>query len=415
MPPLAAGADVTGAVSSPFPATRAEALARLDSFVPKAGAYASRRNFVEPGHGNVSRLSPATRTRLLLERELVAAAESRHGAGRVEKFAQEVAWRRYWKGWLERRPDVWNRYREDLAALDWSDRARAVAAGESGVAVMDYFARELAETGYLHNHARMWWASFWIHVERLPWQLGANWFLRHLLDGDAASNTLSWRWVAGLHTPGKTYLVRRSNLERYLDPEQLSENREGLERLEAPEAAELAPEPSPTSTGPDPSESAGLSLEASQGRWGLWLHDEDLLPEDSPLAAGRPAAALAMLPTELWRAEGYVAPKTAFLRSALADGADRASRHFGVTCELREAPGLAETLAAWAREEGLENVVAMRPFVGPLAEALPEIESALARSGVALSLLRRPEDLEAIRLATGGFFGFWKKLEAGRR
>ena len=80
---------------------------------------------------------------------------------------------------------------------------------------MDRIARELIQTGYLHNHARMWWASFWIHAEGLPWELGADVFFRHLLDADPASNTLSWRWVAGLQTAGKTYLVRLSNLQKY--------------------------------------------------------------------------------------------------------------------------------------------------------------------------------------------------------
>ena len=75
--------------------------------------------------------------------------------------------------------------------------------------------RELIETGYLHNHARMWYASIWIHTLKLPWTLGAAFFLTHLLDGDPASNTLSWRWVAGLHTPGKTYLARPDNIRKY--------------------------------------------------------------------------------------------------------------------------------------------------------------------------------------------------------
>ncbi len=69
--------------------------------------------------------------------------------------------------------------------------------------------------GYLHNHARMWFASIWIFTLRLPWVLGADFFMRHLCDGDPASNTLSWRWVAGLHTRGKTYLARASNIATY--------------------------------------------------------------------------------------------------------------------------------------------------------------------------------------------------------
>ena len=86
---------------------------------------------------------------------------------------------------------------------------RKFAKGMGPVAVMNGFARELVETGYLHNHSRMWFAGYWVHVARLPWQLGAKFFQDHLLDFDPASNTLSWRWVAGLQTPGKTYLPRR--------------------------------------------------------------------------------------------------------------------------------------------------------------------------------------------------------------
>jgi deoxyribodipyrimidine photo-lyase len=82
--------------------------------------------------------------------------------------------------------------------------------------VIDYFVNELLNTGYLHNHARMWFAAWWVHEARLPWQCAAALFYRHLLDGDPASNTLSWRWVAGLQTPGKTSLARRSNLEKDL-------------------------------------------------------------------------------------------------------------------------------------------------------------------------------------------------------
>ena len=67
--------------------------------------------------------------------------------------------------------------------------------------------KELKETNYLHNHARMWFASIWIFTLDLPWQLGAEFFMKHLYDGDAASNTLGWRWVAGIQTQGKNYLA----------------------------------------------------------------------------------------------------------------------------------------------------------------------------------------------------------------
>ncbi|MDA0768256.1 MAG: hypothetical protein O3A92_15715, partial [Verrucomicrobia bacterium] len=195
-----------------FAATRAGALRQLEAFVPRSGRYSRDRNHVLPGHSNVSRISPAIRHGLLDIDECIAAVLTRYAPSTVEKFVQELLWRRYWKSWLSLRPGVWNDYRRDLAALQSApehsttrQRAARAAAGEGPVAIMNHFARELTTTGYLHNHARMWFAGWWIHLERLPWQLGADFFHRHLLDADPASNTLSWRWVAGLQTPGKTY------------------------------------------------------------------------------------------------------------------------------------------------------------------------------------------------------------------
>ena len=92
---------------------------------------------------------------------------------------------------------------------------RAAIDGETGIECFDAWSAELCETGYLHNHARMWFASIWIFTLKLPWRLGADFFYRHLLDGDAASNTLSWRWVAGLHTRGKPYAARADNIATY--------------------------------------------------------------------------------------------------------------------------------------------------------------------------------------------------------
>jgi deoxyribodipyrimidine photo-lyase len=400
--------------SPSFPSSRAGALAALAEYLPKAVAYAERRNYVEPGHANVSRLSPVTRTRLLLEREISAAARARHGVEAVAKFEDEVWWRLYWKGWLELRPAVWRQYRENLDALTQrpNERARAVAAGESGVAIMDHFARELVGTGYLHNHARMWWASYWIHVERLPWQLGADFFLRHLLDGDPASNTLSWRWVAGLHTPGKTYLVRRSNLERYVDVDLLKSCREGLSRLESPAAVELPSEPIPQ---PVFLEEDTSLLESLAGRsWGLWLHDEDLLPEQSPLAVLRPVAAAAIAPRDLWERAHYSEQKCAYFRSALADGASRAGAFFQCPSGLIEADIIVKGITEWAAAGGFEFVVALRPFTGLLADRLPAISAALAERGIRLVLIRRPDDVAAMNEATAGFFKFREKTASLR-
>ncbi|MBT8446195.1 MAG: hypothetical protein KJO38_03535, partial [Gammaproteobacteria bacterium] len=209
-----------------WPASRAAALARLEAFVPSAGrAYAAQRNFDygPERRGNVSTLSPYLRHRLLLEEEVVEAVLARHSRSAAEKFIQEVLWRSYWKGWLEQRPEFWPAYLDELdaalAALREDDGFnagyQAAVTGRTGIDCFDAWARELIGTGYLHNHARMWFASVWIFTLELPWQLGADFFIRHLLDGDPASNTLSWRWVAGLHTRGKHYVARADNIARY--------------------------------------------------------------------------------------------------------------------------------------------------------------------------------------------------------
>ena len=396
-------------MTSDFPLTRADALARWRAFQPRLTRYGAARNFVGERHEAVSRLSPALRLGLLTPEQVVRETLERHALNRVEKWVQEVCWRSYWKGWLEMRPQVWRAWRRRLRelenALPESVRARAeeVAQGRSGVAVMDRFARELRATGYLHNHARMWWASFWIHVERLPWELGAAFFFRHLLDADPASNTLSWRWVAGLQTPGKTYLVRRSNLERYA--ESLLEDRTGLERLEdgtvtpvvASEHADLTRHP----LADWPCQCPALPT-----RTGLWLHADDLTAEDSPLAALRPVAVAAFSSTASYVRYGLSARRQEALRTALRDGVTRAATHFGVEATCKDAPTTAEGLREWAIQERLEAVVALAPSVGPVADALPGIERTL---GVPLHLVRRPWEAQLYPWARAGFFPFWEK------
>ena len=112
------------------------------------------------------------------------------------------------------RPEVWTDF-IGLPTNDNSSDLQAALKGNTGIKCFDSWVRELRETNYLHNHARMWFASIWIFTLELPWQLGARFFLEHLADGDAASNTLSWRWVAGLQTKGKRYEASSYNIETY--------------------------------------------------------------------------------------------------------------------------------------------------------------------------------------------------------
>jgi deoxyribodipyrimidine photo-lyase len=203
--------------------TREAVLGRLAEFLPRAGrAYAATRNQDRgaDNRSNVSALSPWIKRRVLTEAEVIGAAVKAHGAAASGKFVQEVFWRSYWKGWLEHRPSLlaaFNARRLELkeqmsADHDLRQNHTRATEGKTGIACYDAWVRELRDTGWLHNHARMWFASIWCFTLKLPWVLGADFFFKHLLDADAASNTLSWRWVAGLHTPGKHYLARADNI-----------------------------------------------------------------------------------------------------------------------------------------------------------------------------------------------------------
>ncbi|WP_412509225.1 uL13 family ribosomal protein, partial [Roseovarius sp. SYSU LYC5161] len=248
--------------------TRAAGAHVLAAFAPRMGRrYANGRNFDRgPGaHRDVSMLSPYLRRRLVTEHETVAAALGAHGHENAEKFVQEVIWRGYFKGWLERRPQVWDSYRDglirDLATLDTDRRLRRdverAEAGETGLACFDAWARELVDTGYLHNHARMWFASIWIFTLELPWRVGADFFYRHLLDGDPASNTLGWRWVAGLHTRGKPYKAQAWNITKFTDHRfaprdaDLAEGVQGLDHLEPEGLPDVLPLRAPVRPDPD--------------------------------------------------------------------------------------------------------------------------------------------------------------------
>ncbi|MFL2895791.1 MAG: FAD-binding domain-containing protein [Candidatus Pelagibacter sp.] len=132
---------------------------------------------------------------------------------------QEVLWRTYWKGWLELRPNVWSDYLIDLRNIkekykDDKNYQNAME-GNTNIDCFNEWVNELKNNNYLHNHTRMWFASIWIFTLNLPWQLGAEFFMQHLFDGDAASNTLGWRWVAGVQTQGKHYLASEWNIKKF--------------------------------------------------------------------------------------------------------------------------------------------------------------------------------------------------------
>jgi len=205
-----------------FEASRAKALNQLNNFVENnLGEYSKLRNFDfgPEKRSNISCLSPYITHGIINEQEVIQKALSKFSFSKNEKFIQEVLWRTYWKGWLELRPNVWADYLIELNQIknelkDNKDYTAAIE-GKTKVDCFNEWVKELKENNYLHNHTRMWFASIWIFTLELPWQLGAEFFMQHLYDGDAASNTLGWRWVAGVQTQGKHYLASEWNIKKF--------------------------------------------------------------------------------------------------------------------------------------------------------------------------------------------------------
>lgn len=197
---------------SPYAGGRKAGLAALERFAVQG--YANNRNKI---HGNVSHLSFYIRHGVLGLREVAESVRNRFGRSYdTLKFWQELGWRRFWRLIYAR---LGNRIYGDLESPKVNlgenlpeELPREIQRGKTGLVCMDEIVRELIETGYLHNHARMWFASFVIHFRKLGWKAGERFFYQHLLDGDPASNALSWQWVASTfsHRP---YLFNKENVQ----------------------------------------------------------------------------------------------------------------------------------------------------------------------------------------------------------
>jgi deoxyribodipyrimidine photo-lyase len=358
---------------------RAFALARLTDFAPHAGRdYAAGRNYDDQTH--VSTLSPYLRHRIISEPEVLAQVLTHHTSAAADKFIAEVCWRTYWKGWLERRPEIWHSYQSDLNqainAVQSQSGLRseweAACLGQTGIACFDHWAQELAATGYLHNHARMWFASIWIHTLKLPWILGADFFLRHLLDGDAASNTLSWRWVGGMQTIGKTYLARPDNIEKYTNG---AFNPKGLATFANP-----LPCPPHPALGPVPQSD---------------IRDDTLrtvhLITDDDISADHDAVATATFCNAAGRGPLAISARVqTFTSQALAP--------YGAA--LNDISAIVD----WAQRHDAKQLIMNHTPTGPTADELLELRAALDIKGIRLCTHIRQHDQIGWTAATAGFF-----------
>jgi deoxyribodipyrimidine photo-lyase len=205
-----------------FKVSRTEAIEELNQFIENnLLEYSKLRNFDfgPQKRNNTSCLSPYVTHGLVSEIEIINQSLKKLSFVKNEKFIQEVLWRVYWKGWLELRPNVWTDYLRELKDIkenfkDNKDYLNAIE-GKTNIECFNEWVNELKKFNYLHNHTRMWFASIWIFTLNLPWQLGAEFFMKYLFDGDAASNTLGWRWVVGIQTLGKNYLATEWNIKKF--------------------------------------------------------------------------------------------------------------------------------------------------------------------------------------------------------
>ena len=381
--------------------SRASGLSKLNSIIPKIGeAYASQRNYDlgKRKHTHVSMLSPWVRHRLILEEELIAAAIGSHGYQNSQKFIQEVFWRTYWKGWLELRPGIWDEYKKlrDEAAHDfktYQGLQRAIL-GQTGIDCFDYWVREIQETNYLHNHARMWFASIWIFTLALPWTLGADFFLKHLLDGDPASNTLSWRWVAGLQTPGKIYLARAENIKKFtmgrFNPiGQLATVASPVFGMDPPIARTIKTNPTPK----------------ARLRTLLLITEDDLALNDVNFLVDEIVALITLSSVQKRALGGAAEGVVKFAESAIESATQSFNRRLGIPVESISSKDL-NAICGLAQKYKAHQIITLRTPVGPGRDLLKTLGKLLTDKHINLIEITRPWDAESWPYATKGFFKF---------
>ncbi len=366
--------------------TRARALELLADFLPRAGRdYQNNRNLDRgrDGHSFVSRLSPFVRHRILSEEELISNVLTSHSRSAAFKFIQEIFWRTYWKGWLEHRPVVWDRFevevQSEFAKLKQVPVKNKIfeqaIGGSTEIAIFNSWVNELKETGYLHNHARMWFASIWIFTLRLPWQLGADFFYNHLLDGDPASNTLGWRWVAGLQTAGKTYLATESNIRKNAAQrlKTIPDSERGLERL-ATQTFEIEDSLTIEEKAPSSSRFVDLSPVGIEENDAVLVTVEDLSTQWLDRAGNHVAI--------FERTDGrHSEIKKKFRQEAIEEVKYRIAENSSVGIENIKIFESAHEISSWMEEQGLNDLHSSYIPTGEIRSSLAELPTMLESSG----------------------------------
>jgi deoxyribodipyrimidine photo-lyase len=343
-----------------LPPTRSAALARIARVRP--AAYARTRNHLE---GAVTGLSPYLTHGLVTLREVLAGVQLREPLAVQHKLVFELGWREFFRHAWGHAGDgiLHSRHPGPRPDAAYATALPAdIREARTGVPAIDEAVRTLYATGTLHNHARMWLASYVVHLRHVHWRAGADWLVAHLLDGDLASNHLSWQWVAGTGS-NKPYLFNAENVARYA-PEPwhspgtvIDQPYAALDRIaHGPQAvaagggvvATATPEP-PLLRAPP----ADLGLQAPDAAAGarlrgrvVWLvHPWALRPPPADLPAG--AAVIGVLPREHHEAWPWPEARWRWVAAAMAAVAP--------TCWYADAPSLARALDGAAKVRSVDD------------------------------------------------------------
>ena len=365
--------------------SRAKALKQLDTFVENNLAlYARDRNFDfgPDKRSNTSCLSPYVTHGVLSEKEIIKEAIKKFPFSKIEKFIQEVFWRTYWKGWLERRPSLWTDFVNDLENLkkDFQNNKilKNAINGNTDIECFNDWVNELKKTGYLHNHTRMWFSSIWIFTLDLPWQLGAEFFMKHLKDGDPASNTLSWRWTAGLQTKGKNYVAQEWNIKKFTNQryEKVKLNENATPIVSDKEYIQINPE----------FDNSEITEDQT-----LLIFDNQLCFEESDFKNYKFKKIILIKNTNLTRSIELDECLVKFKSDLIADQQTRLQDKFEV--EIKD--------ISYLKNFDLSNIIALYPGVGESLDLLNE-------NRISLKFLYREFDQMTNQYCNKGFFNFKK-------
>ena len=380
---------------------RESALSKLNDFInTKLHNYDCKRNYdLGPSaHDNVSLLSPYIRHRVITEEEVINNAIAKFPLPKVEKFVQEVFWRTYWKSWLELRPRVWSDYKLFIEKTNKNHIYEKVISLNTGIDCFDCWTEELLETNYLHNHARMWYASIWIHTLEIPWYLGAELFLNNLLDGDPASNTLSWRWVAGIQTKGKAYLAKDWNIKKFTN------NRFN------PKETDFSSTPAKVDYIDYQMNSIKFheTREFDWGQSGLLVTSEDMHVLSSNRIDFPLQNAYILTLTDTEKAN-YSKNVTNFKQAISLSNKELLSSHIqNIEMQSMDLDQI-EQITSWAQQKNIKNIITLACPCGHVRDFINNLKNELKKESINIIKIYRDYDMKYWNLASGSFFNFFKK------